>query len=130
MNKELTPLEALADIKDVLSCEGAFDSACEERCNIVETALKEYKLMKQTKIIVVDKEISDDDLEKLINQRVLVNNLEQSEIKLLFDEETQKKFKAFEIIKSLPQEERQILLNAIYTYTKSEEEYDLLKEIL
>ena len=42
----------------------------------------------------------------------------------------EKELKALEIIKSLPQEEKEILLNAIYTHTKSEEEYDLLKEVL
>lgn len=38
--------------------------------------------------------------------------------------------KALEVIKKLPNEEKQVLLNAVYTYTKSEEKYDLLKEVL
>ena len=42
----------------------------------------------------------------------------------------EKELKALEIIKSLPQEEKEILLNAIYTHTKSEDNYDLLKEVL
>lgn len=41
-----------------------------------------------------------------------------------------KKLKALEIIKNLPNEDKQVLLNAIYSYTKSEEKYDLLKEVL
>lgn len=118
---------------------------------IIETALKEYELMKQTKIIVVDKKISDDDLEKLKSQRVFVGNLEQCEIKPLYDEEIQKKLKALEFIK-----EKGLSINDIafikngetyetYIETmkvlywrdehldkvlKTKEEYDLLKEIL
>ena len=43
----------------------------------------------------------------------------------------EKPLKALEIIKNnLSQEEKQVLLNAVYTYTKSEEEYDLLKDVL
>ena len=41
-----------------------------------------------------------------------------------------KKLKALEIIKNLPQEEKEMLINAVYTYTKNEEEYELLKEVL
>lgn len=41
-----------------------------------------------------------------------------------------KQLKVLQIIENLPQEEKQVLLNAVYTYTKSEEEYDLLKEML
>ena len=67
---------------------------------IVENALKEYELIKQTRIIVVDKKISDDDLEKLKNQRIFASGLEESKVELLFDEETQKKLKDFEWLKS------------------------------
>lgn len=42
----------------------------------------------------------------------------------------EKSLKALEIIKELPNEEKQVLLNAVYTYTKNEEKYDLLKEVL
>lgn len=65
----------------------------------IENALKDYELMKQTKIIVFDKKISDDDLEKLKNQRIFPCGVEESKVELLFDEETQKKLKALEIIK-------------------------------
>lgn len=44
--------------------------------------------------------------------------------------EIEKSLKALEIIKKLPKEEKQVLLNIVYTYTKNEEEYDLLKEVL
>ena len=44
--------------------------------------------------------------------------------------EIEKSLKALEIIKKLPKEEKQVLLNIVYTYTKSEEEYDLLKKVL
>ena len=40
------------------------------------------------------------------------------------------KLQALHIIKKLPKEEKQVLLNMVYTHTKSEEEYDLLKEVL
>lgn len=63
----------------------------------IEKCLKEYELMKQTKIIVADKNISEDDIEKLKNQRMFVGNLEY-EIKPLFDKTIEKKLKALEII--------------------------------
>lgn len=53
---------------------------------IVINALKKYELMKQTKVIVADKKVSDEDLEKLKNQRMFVGSLEKCEIKSLFDE--------------------------------------------
>lgn len=42
----------------------------------------------------------------------------------------EKELKALDIIRNLPQEEKQILLNAIYTYTKNEKVFELLKEVL
>lgn len=65
----------------------------------LETTLKDYELMKQTKFIIADKKISDDYLEKLKNQRMFINDLTQCEIKFLYDEETQKKLKAIDFIK-------------------------------
>ena len=50
--------------------------------------------------------------------------------KWFFEDKDYKNHKALEIIKKLPKEEKQVLLNAVYTYTKSEEKYDLLKEVL
>ena len=41
-----------------------------------------------------------------------------------------KQLKALELIKKLPKEEKQTLLNAIYTYTKDDEKYELLEEVL
>lgn len=126
MNKEL---EALENIKH-------YDNRVElhqDDYNVLETALKDYELMKQTKIIVADKKINDDDLEKLKNQRMFVGNLEQCEIKTLFDEETQKKLKALEILKDC------CLVNEgfggyelAFAIKKNitKEEYDLLKEVL
>ena len=65
----------------------------DENIKIIATALKEYELMKQAKIIVADKKISDDDLEKLKNQSIIVGNLEQSKIEPLFDNKTQNELK-------------------------------------
>lgn len=106
----------------------------------IEKELKEYELMKNTKIIVSDKKISDEDLEKLINQRVFVGSLEQREVKPLFDEETQKKLKALEIIKDkrvnvslLSCSEWLDFYNQEIAYKEKEltqEEFDLLKEVL
>ena len=59
----------------------------EEDNKVIETALKEYELMKQTKIITFDKEISNDDLEKLTHQRMFVAKSKQCEIKPLPNEE-------------------------------------------
>ena len=42
----------------------------------------------------------------------------------------EKELKALEIIKELPKEEKQTLLNTIYTCTKDDEKYDLLDEVL
>ena len=55
--------------------------------------------------------------------------LEQEAIDTCF-EIVEKELKTLEIIKKLPKEEKQVLLNAVYTYTKNEEEYDLLEEVL
>lgn len=110
---------------------------------IIETALKDYELIKQPKIIVVDKKISDDDLEKLINQGIIVGNLEQSKIEPLFDNETQNKLKALEVIKNKQVNVRYLFqckslrdYNFVYKGTKqsnlclTKEEYELLKEAL
>ena len=96
-------------------------------------------MMKQTKIIVADKKISDDDLEKLMNQRVFVGDLESCEIKPLFDEETQKKLKALEIIKEkevdvfifLHSGDLEAYNDIVEDNRKlTQEEYGLLKEVL
>ena len=94
-------LEALKRIRQE-TCPATFipDFDKEECCNIIETALKDYE-----RRLALAKEYQD------------INNVA-------------KRLKALEIIKKLPEEEKQILLNLVYTYTKSEEEYDLLKEVL
>ena len=99
--------------------------------------LKEYEMMKQTKIIVADKKISDEDLEKLENQGMLTDL--QCEIKPLFDEETQKKLKVLEIIKE-KEVDVFIFLHSGYLETYNDmvednrkltqEEFDFLKEVL
>ena len=71
----------------------AYSYGYDENIKIIATALKEYELMKQAKIIVADKKISDDDLEKLKNQSIIVGNLEQSKIEPLFDNKTQNELK-------------------------------------
>lgn len=159
-NEELTPLEALENIKksDAIIADEYYSTPVggvfEEELAIIETALKDYESMKQTKIIVADKKISDDDLEKLKNQRMLVGDLGQCEIKPLFDEETQNKLKAFKII---VEKEIDIWLLKVCDYENycrirtecletnvesmadcdkpaiplpSQEEFDLLKEVL
>ena len=138
MNKELSPLEALEKIKYKLSSSKA--NGYWEDLDTIEKALKEYESMKQAKIIVVDKKISDDDLEKLKNQRMFVSSAEQCEVKLLFDEETQKKLKALEIIKE--KKTFVALLHScktVYEYNEhvkwenaflTKEDFDLLKEVL
>ena len=119
MSKELEALNKIA-----------YSYGYDENIKIIATALEDYELMKQAKIIVADKKISDDDLEKLKNQSIIVGNLEQSKIEPLFDEETKKKLKALEIIK------KYICIKDNKIYTKewewelTQEEYDLLKEVL
>ena len=63
---------------------------------VIETALKEHELMKQTKAITVDKDISNDDLEKFVHQRMFVDNSKKCEIKPLFDEEVISQKEAYE----------------------------------
>ena len=146
MNKGLKALEELR--QNTIDDTHMFDYMF---FDIIEKELKEYELMKQTKYIVADKKPTDDDLEKLKNQRMFVTDLPQCEIKPLFDEETQKKIKALEIIK-----EKMVNLddlndaicedsyhqnnehNAIDIYNQNrfeykqltQEEFDLLKEVL
>lgn len=100
-------LEALQDLSKLVFVYGGV-----EQYKIIETALKE-------------KEQTDMLLEQfgLSNIQNFIDNL-----KIVARE--QKSLKALEIIKKLPQEEKQVLLNAVYTYTKSEEKYNLLKEVL
>lgn len=141
MSKEFTPLDCFKYL-----CENGYiplqriqnEIGTLDCVNNIENALKDYELMKQTKIIVADKEISNDDLEKLKNTRMFVGNLEQCEIKPLFDEKTQMKLKALEIIKK-----KQVNVgifrwaNALNLYNDivpddqqlTQEEYDLLKKV-
>ena len=131
MSKELEALEKLTNYKCSCMSEKV---ECKE---IIETALKEYEMMKRTKIIISDKKISDDDLDKLMNQRMFTDL--QCEIKPLFDEETQKKLKALEIIKE-KEVDVFIFLHSgdLETYNGivednrklTHEEYGLLKQVL
>lgn len=89
MSKEL---EALRDLKEIGQAYNKKEF--ERRLEIIENAL-----MKRTIFIIADNKISDDDLEKLKNQRMFPTKLEQCEIKPLFDEDTEKKLKALEILK-------------------------------
>lgn len=156
MSKELKSLERIENYQVVIDIEKDKTATIKEllpsSCETLETALKDYELLKQTKIIVADKKISDEDLEKLKNQRMFVGGLEQCEIKPLFDEITQKKHKALEIIKKccefdfIKEEENDkpiryeihirrkggdnIFFPCLAIYPKTHEEYDLLKEVL
>lgn len=137
MSKALEALEVSKQLKDFvlefvkngldrMFINGSFD--------IIERELKEYELMKQVRIIVVDKKISDDDSKKLKNQRMFISNLEQCEIKPLFDEKTQKKLKALEILKDwfeVFEDENGYHLRPLYDIGRiNKEKYDLLKEAL
>lgn len=148
MSKELTTLKSLKIIKEMYEhfvktyreLEPKLMICEKEDFDIIETALKDYELMKQAKIIVADKKISDDDLEKLKNQRMFICGSGESKVELLFDEETQKKLKALEIIK-----EKEVNVGLLSRCANAErynngicyepryltqEEYDLLKEVL
>ena len=127
MSKELTPLEALERIKSDLEYITRLDyvdpivrgEVREElykiyhrelpELDLIEIALKDYRLLKQ-------------DYEMIKEEYNLMIRYYAKDIK--------PKLKALEIIKELPQEEKEMLLNAIYTYTLSEEKYDLVKETL
>ena len=134
MNEELTPLEALERLTKIHN-----HDEFKECYNIVENALKEYELMKNAKIIVPNKKISEDDFEKLRNQRMFVGNLEQCEIKPLFDEETIKKLKALDLIREKPYLLENVFASDSYIeYVRSyvgdfyytPKQYELLKEVL
>ena len=147
MSKELEAYRRLCRHLDYDNDDYMFNGDYEEDNKVIETALKDYELAKQTKIITVDKEISDDDLEKLTSQRMFVDNSEQCEIKLLLNEEFQKKITALEIIKDKKVDVPYIIENpgekdVIWYNTRfmgvlcegwrmlSQEEYDLLREVL
>lgn len=147
MSKELEAYNRLCSHLDYDNDDYMFNGCYEEDNKVIETALKDYELAKQTKIITVDKEISDDDLEKLTSQRMFVDNSEQCEIKLLLNEEFQKKITALEIIKDKkvdvpyiienPEEKDVIWYNSRFMGVLcegwrmlSQEEYDLLREVL
>ena len=82
------------------------------------------------KIIGIRAKMFDDMTKELLKQ--IAEEKGYSEL-LVIDESKVDNFvkalKALEIIKNLPREEKEILLNAIYAHTKSEEKYNLLKEI-
>lgn len=140
--KELTPLQALRDLQEV---KGWNNKEFHKRLTVIKKALKDYELMKQARIIVVNKEFSDENIEKLKNQRVLVGSLEQCEVKSLFDEQDLKKLKAFEIIKEMLNQygglDFEEVDNGVYVSTRTEPQYGknyfiskekakLLKEVL
>ena len=110
MKNELTPLQALERLRPKTTYEPYY-TRNERRycCDIIETALKDYEM-----------------------EHTLRVRLENINYELVREkQENEKKLKALEIIKKLPEEEKQIILNAVYTYASSEEEYNLLlKEIL
>ena len=56
MSKELEALNKIA-----------YSYGYDENIKIIATALEDYELMKQAKIIVADKKISDDDLENSLS---------------------------------------------------------------
>lgn len=92
MSKEL---QALEDIILYLNANEPKGLYC-KNIEVIKAALKEHEVMKQTKLIVVDDKISDEDLELISNCRKMDTiNLQPCKIV----EETKKKLKAFEIIK-------------------------------
>ena len=95
----------------------------------IEKELKEYESMKQTQIVICGNKITDDDFEKLKNQRLFVE-LEPSEVKPLFDETTEKKLKALEIIKRISFYDNYFLDYLLSENKITQEEYDLLKEVI
>ena len=103
--------------------------------------LKEYKAMKQAKIVVADDKVNEEDLKKLINQKMFTTNLQPCKINLLFDEETRKKLKALEIIKEKRTDVGYLMScdflcdyndcdETPYDKPLTQEEYDLLREVL
>lgn len=143
MSKEL---QALEDIILYLNANEPKGLYC-KNIEIIKAALKEHEVMevmKQTKIVVSDPKVSDEDFEKLKNQGILTNL--QGEIKPLFDEETQKNLKALEIIKKKKVDVGYLFemidlfgKEALTQYNLScygikkkltQKEFDLLKEVL
>jgi hypothetical protein len=146
MTKELTPLKAFKELREQndflkqrnIPKEYRYD----DELDIVETALKEHELMKKARFIVANKEISDDALEKLKNQRMFIGSLERCEIKPLFDEDIENKLKALEIIKEKEVDIHNLLISKTaeqyngYTHwlgykgNLTQEEFDTVKEAL
>lgn len=113
--KELEAYRRLCTHLDYDNDDYMLNGEYEEDNEVIETALKEYELMKQTKIITVDKEISNDVLEKLTHQRMFVANSKQCEIKPLSNEKSNEKLhKILEI-----EEELEIDLSVLFSALKN-----------
>lgn len=112
MSKEL---QALEDIILYLNANEPKGLYC-KNIEVIKAALKEHEVMevmKQTKIVVSDPKVSDEDFEKLKNQRIIIGNLEPCEIKPLFDEKTQNKLKAYKDIEEELGIELVVLIKAL-----------------
>lgn len=138
MKNELTPLEMFEIITKNLK---------EDATSDLPVALEQLDKYITFYAYCVKNKISINDLEKLSDDYVAVSKKEYEYIETALKklEQIEKnqtifennpitvgnKIMALEIIKKLPEEEKQIILNAVYTYASSEEEYNLLlKEIL
>ena len=124
MSKELTPLDALEEIKHTTDLYRPNElNGYKEELDIIETALKDYQVLKN-KYDVLETEYCD-----------------QQRSMLKYDEVKDKKFKAFEIIKEKnvnvfylknanSVEEYNIGLDLPKIWQLTQEEFDLLEEVL
>lgn len=142
MSKDLTPLQALKRIKSHYNDKVCIDIL--EDFDLIETALKRLEKNDNTRLIIVGNPSPDESVvEKTYKQGMFISNLEQCEIKPLFEEETEKKLKALEIINNKQVDMKELLgffewgegFSYYNEYRRKEEkltqeEYKILKEVL
>ena len=146
MSKELTPLEALNEIKNIKTLSVperkvvTFQEKYKEELDIIETALKEYeKLKKEVNEISdfglkayrveLEKQINSNKKYRTTNKRLRVKNQKLYEILRIIKEKHVDCFKLIAIFRTSNNIEH---YNQNYgsNWQLTQEEYDLLKEVL
>lgn len=124
MTKQLTPLEAFYKIANIHQY--AFQEVYKEETNLIEDALKDYEELQKDYCEVVEKygEWREKNKKKLNALEFFKNNCEFDFIKTGINGETK-----FEI-HIRPKDKKQFLFTCLSIYPKTQEEFDLLKEVL
>ena len=118
MNKELTPLEALSDLrKDAKNHIPYHTEYLNERLDIIETALKDYEELKKLKLLPYPK-INDEEYRRSVIKRLQTVEIIKEKDVNIQDLKVSYSFNEYNTFKGNE-----------YKYL-TQEEYDLLKEVL